>query len=158
YVHFRSDMLQHNTTGQNPAEVKRLLQELEAANAVSRGLLLPEGHSGSLASVERSLGFIPGCFQVWEATGIKRRSLFAEEFAARFNERDPARLFLDGFDIPTVLGGRDALNKSLFVWAKSFLPNYILNLLGDRMEMAHSIEGRVPFLDNHVVEFLGRVP
>ena len=26
------------------------------------------------------------------------------------------------------------------------------------MEMAHSIEGRVPFLDHHVVEFLGRVP
>ena len=24
--------------------------------------------------------------------------------------------------------------------------------------MAHSIEGRVPFLDHHVVEFLGRVP
>ena len=30
---------------------------------------------------------------------------------------------------------------------KSVLPNYILNLLGDRMEMAHSVEGRVPFLD-----------
>jgi len=26
------------------------------------------------------------------------------------------------------------------------------------MEMAHSIEGRVPFLDHHVVELLGRVP
>ena len=26
------------------------------------------------------------------------------------------------------------------------------------MEMAHSIEGRVPFLDHHVVEYLGRVP
>ncbi len=31
---------------------------------------------------------------------------------------------------------------------KTALPDYILTLLGDRMEMAHSIEGRVPFLDH----------
>ena len=158
YVHFRSDMLQHNTVGQDPAEVVRLLKELEAANAVSRGLLLPEGNTASLTSVERALGFVPGCFQVWEANGSKRRGLFTEGFARQFEQRDTARLFLDGFDIPALLDGRDPLNKSLFVWAKSFLPTYILNFLGDRMEMAHSIEGRVPFLDHHVVEFLGRVP
>jgi asparagine synthase (glutamine-hydrolysing) len=158
YVHFRSDMLQHNNAGQDPAEVARLLKELAAANAVSRGLLLAEGHSTALGSVERALGFVPGCFEVWEAGGARRRSLFREEFNRRFQHRDSARLFLDNFDIPGVLDGRDPLNKSLFVWAKSFLPNQILNFLGDRMEMAHSIEGRVPFLDHHVVELLGRVP
>jgi len=31
-------------------------------------------------------------------------------------------------------------------------------MLGDRMEMAHSIEGRVPFLDHHVVEVLRSQP
>jgi asparagine synthase (glutamine-hydrolysing) len=38
------------------------------------------------------------------------------------------------------------------------LPNFILNYLADRMEMAHSIEGRVPFLDHHVAEAAARVP
>ena len=33
------------------------------------------------------------------------------------------------------------------------LPAYILNFLADREEMAHSIEGRVPFLDDKVVAF-----
>ena len=34
----------------------------------------------------------------------------------------------------------------------------ILTFLGDRMEMAHSIEGRVPFLDHHVAHYAARVP
>jgi asparagine synthase (glutamine-hydrolysing) len=38
------------------------------------------------------------------------------------------------------------------------LPGYILTMLGDRMEMAHSIEGRVPFLDHHVVETIRSQP
>jgi asparagine synthase (glutamine-hydrolysing) len=158
YVHFRADMLQHNVQGQDPAEVQRLLKELERANAVSRGLLLPAGETGSLASAERLLGFVPACLKVFAAQGQQRLSLFDPDFKARFVGRDSTRLFLDGLDLAGVLSGRDPLNKSLFVWAKSFLPNYILNLLGDRMEMAHSIEGRVPFLDHHVVECVCRAP
>jgi len=158
YVHFRSDMLQYNTEGQDPAEIQRLQQELESANAVSRGVLMPEGDFGGLESVERLLGFVPSCLKVFGAQGNRRRELFAADFRKRFNAHDSARLFLDNFDLPAVLEGRDPLNKSLFVWAKSFLPGYILNLLGDRMEMAHSIEGRVPFLDHHVVECVCRAP
>jgi asparagine synthase (glutamine-hydrolysing) len=96
--------------------------------------------------------------KVFAAQGRQRLALFDADFQAQFAERDSARMFLDAFDLPAVLDGRDPLNKSLFVWAKSFLPGYILNLLGDRMEMAHSVEGRVPFLDHHVVECVGRAP
>jgi asparagine synthase (glutamine-hydrolysing) len=158
YVHFRTDMLQHNTQGQDAAEVQRLLQQLETANSVSRGMLMPAGKTGSLESVERLLGFVPGCLKVFAAQGQQRQTLFDGDFKARFGGCDSARLFLDSLDVPAVLRGRDPLNKSLFVWAKSFLPNYILNLLGDRMEMAHSVEGRVPFLDHHVVECVCRAP
>ena len=125
YVHFRTDMLQHNTQGQDAAEVQRLLQELEAANSVSRGMLMPVGKTGSLESVERVLGFVPGCLKVFAAQGQQRQNLFDAEFRARFAGRDSNRLFLDSLDVPAVVKGRDPLNKSLFVWAKSFLPNYI---------------------------------
>jgi asparagine synthase (glutamine-hydrolysing) len=38
------------------------------------------------------------------------------------------------------------------------LPNYVQSFLGDCKEMAHSIEGRLPFLDHHVVELARRLP
>ena len=50
------------------------------------------------------------------------------------------------------------MNQSLYLWSKSVLPNYVLTFLGDRMEMAHSVEGRVPFLDHHVVELCRDLP
>ena len=158
YVHFRIDMLQHNTQGLDAAQVEQLLQQLEVTNSVSRGLLMPVGETESLQSVERLLGFVPSCLKLFAAGGRQRRTLFDTDFKARFAGRDSARLFLDSLGVPSVLKGRDPLNKSLFVWAKSVLPNYILNLLGDRMEMAHAVEGRVPFLDHHVVECVCRAP
>ena len=136
YVHFRIDMLQHNTQGLDAAQVEQLLQQLEVTNSVSRGLLMPVGETESLQSVERLLGFVPSCLKLFAAGGRQRRTLFDTDFKARFAGRDSARLFLDSLGVPSVLKGRDPLNKSLFVWAKSVLPNYILNLLGDRMEMA----------------------
>jgi asparagine synthase (glutamine-hydrolysing) len=158
YVHFRTDMLRYNTQGQDPLEIQRLMQELEAANVVSRGLLMASADNGGLESVERLLGFVPGCLKVFNGWGQLRRQLLADDFKAQFAGRDSTRMFLDTFDLSAVLDGRDPLNKSLFVWAKGFLPTYLLNILGDRMEMAHSIEGRVPFLDHRVVECVCRAP
>jgi asparagine synthase (glutamine-hydrolysing) len=158
YAHFRTDMLQQNAQGQAATEIQRQLQQLETTNRVSRGVLIPAGRIGSLESIKRLLGFVPGCLKVFAALGQQQQTLFARDFETRFAARDSARLFLDSLDVPAVLDRRDPLNKSLFVWAKSALPNYMLSVLGDRTEMAHSIEGRVPFLDHHVVECVSRVP
>jgi len=158
YAHFRSDMLLHNADGQDPSEVQRLLKELEDSNPVSRGMLLPSGDSIPLDSAHRTLGFIPTWFQTFGSAGLKRLSLLRDEFKARFEGWDGPRVFLNQLDVRGQLEGRDPLNQALYLWSKSMLPNYILTVLGDRMEMAHSIEGRVPFLDHHVIECLREVP
>jgi len=50
------------------------------------------------------------------------------------------------------------LNQSLYLWSKVVLPNDAPIFLGDRMEMVHSIEGGVPFLDHRLVELCRDLP
>lgn len=50
------------------------------------------------------------------------------------------------------------LHSALYLWTKSGLPNILLVVLGDRVEMAHSIECRQPFLDHHLTEYVMSLP
>jgi asparagine synthase (glutamine-hydrolysing) len=158
YAHFRRDMLLYNRDGQDPAEIEQLLAWLNENNTVSRGLLLPDGDAGNLEGVRRILGYVPSWFETFSSRAVKAQPLLAEDFICRFKHRESYLQLLSDIDVPGQLKGRDALNQSLYLWGKSVLANYILTMLGDRMEMAHSIEGRVPFLDHHVVECICRQP
>jgi asparagine synthase (glutamine-hydrolysing) len=71
---------------------------------------------------------------------------------------DPYEVALSRLPVDQRLVDRDPLNQALYLWAKIHLPNFILTFLSDRMEMAHSIEGRVPFLDHKVAEFAAGIP
>jgi len=56
------------------------------------------------------------------------------------------------------LHGKDYFTRAQFLEAKILLSNYLLSSQGDRMAMAHSVEGRFPFLDHRVVEFAFSLP
>lgn len=158
YAHFRRDMLLYNREGQDPAEIEELLKWLNENNAVSRGLLLPDGDAGNLGAVRRVLGYVPSWCETFSSRMVKSEPLLSREFSCRFEHRESYLQLLSDVDVAGQLKGRDALNQSLYLWGKSVLANYILTMLGDRMEMGHSIEGRVPFLDHHVVECICRQP
>ncbi len=158
YPSFRRDMVLHNSQGQDPGAVRLLLEALEASNPVSRGLLLPDGEARPLASVHRALGFVPSWLEALATAATRLRALFAPDFAAELAGRDPYRVFLNGLDVAGQLAGREPVNQSLYLWSKAYLASYVLAVLGDRMEMAHSVEGRLPFLDHHVVELARDLP
>ncbi|KAK1977271.1 asparagine synthase [Colletotrichum cereale] len=50
------------------------------------------------------------------------------------------------------------LHTAQYLWNKSSLANVLLSCLGDRTEMAHSVEARTPFLDHHLAEYVNGLP
>ena len=157
YPHFRRDAVLYGSDGLDASAKATLIAELEKANRVSAGILMPQ--SGTvLESVRRVLGFVPSQLESWAQMGAGLLRVASDEFTSEYAERDTYRVMLACLDVEHQMTGRDVVNQSLYVWAKTMLPNYILSNLGDRMEMAHSVEGRVPFLDHHVVEAVARMP
>jgi asparagine synthase (glutamine-hydrolysing) len=76
------------------------------------------------------------------------------------------RAALDGFDplselrdgLPQAFGSWDPIHRAAYLEIKTLLSSYLLSSQGDRMAMAHGIEGRFPFLDPHLSEFAAALP
>ena len=81
---------------------------------------------------------------------------FSKDFAAAITEQrghgGTELSYPDGFQT------WGSLEKAQFLEASIFLSQYLLSSQGDRVAMAHSVEGRYPFLDVRVVEFCNRLP
>jgi asparagine synthase (glutamine-hydrolysing) len=158
YPHFRRDMLLYNREGQDPAAIAELLEWLDSQNTVSRGLLLPDGDIGPVDRVRRVLGYVPSWIETFSSRGVKMRPLLSRALLERYGPTEGTYPILDDIDVGGQLTGRDPLHQSLYLWSKTVMAGYILTMLGDRMEMAHSIEGRVPFLDHRLVELIRSQP
>jgi asparagine synthase (glutamine-hydrolysing) len=108
--------------------------------------------------VQQTLGFVPTIIENFAVRGMRMQPLLAPDFKAQFAGRDPFRVMLNRIDVTGQMRGRAAVHQGMYLWAKTVFPNNLLNYLGDRMEMAHSIEGRTPFLDHHLVEAVVAMP
>ena len=159
YAHFRQDMLLYNQQDQEREEVKVLLEKLKDNNQVSGSFLLAENSSNKiLNTVQRLLGFIPSWMQAFAEGYLRSVPLYSPEFIAKFDQKDVYRIFLNQIDVQGQLANREPVHQSLYLWSKSLLSNHILRMFADGSEMAHSIEGRLPFLDHKVVELVRNMP
>ncbi len=150
YPHLRIDLFRSEGR-------EDLLEALAAANPASRGIMLAHGGFLPLSAVKSRLGFVPGFLEAKGSLGFKMHAVLSAEFKTAFARRDAYADWLDAIDIGQ-LRHRHPVDQSLYIWTKSALANYILKTLGDGAEMAHSVEGRLPFLDHHLFEFVRRLP
>ena len=91
----------------------------------------------------------------WRNTRRIQR-FFSADLAARI--RHQATPLRDSVPLPDGFRSWNVLERAQYLEVTTFLSPYLLSSQGDRVAMAHSVEGRFPFLDYRVVEFCGRLP
>lgn len=86
---------------------------------------------------------------------------FKESFLPSNNHVDPQLTYAEnihGTMLQRINTQWHPLHTAEYIFTKAHLQNLILSHLGDRGEMAHSIEGRTPFLDHHLTEYVNHLP
>ncbi len=157
YPFYRVDAVKGNAT-LTEAEKSAVFDEIFAANPTNRALMLPDASDSPVTRVlQDRFGWIPTTL-IANAGLSFGGDLYRDSLVSEIDGQVLIERALDRMPLTQRLDGRDNLNQSLYLGAKLTLPNMILNYLGDRMEMAHSIEGRVPFLDHKVAENAARIP
>ncbi len=91
----------------------------------------------------------------WELTA-RLKLLFSAEFRAEIGKYDAIGELEKA--IPPDFRSWPHFTQGEYLETNYFLSGYLLSSQGDRMAMAHSVEGRYPFLDYRILEFAARLP
>jgi asparagine synthase (glutamine-hydrolysing) len=91
----------------------------------------------------------------WQSAAALQR-LFTADLRARAQRVDVVERLLAS--LPEDFGRWSFLAQDQYLEARTLLSGYLLSSQGDRMLMAHSVEGRFPFLDADVVEVANALP
>src|SRR5881227_2074734 len=110
YLHFRRDMVANNGNGTRP--------NIAAAFSQSAALSC-NGNGRDLDGVRRLLGFVPGWMETSFALSAKMHAVLSGEFLNSYAGHDGFRSFFNDIDVASQLAGREPLNQSLYLWAKT---------------------------------------
>ncbi len=91
----------------------------------------------------------------WELTSRLKR-FFSREVRAELEGHDAYADVLAM--LPEGYCDWSPLCQAQFLETAILMPGYILSSQGDRMTLAHGVEGRFPFLDHRVAELAARIP
>jgi asparagine synthase (glutamine-hydrolysing) len=83
-------------------------------------------------------------------------SLLAPDFAARYAGHDPYWALFRRLDWRGRVWGRERAKQLLYLWLRSIFVNY--HMAADRLDMAHAVEVRLPFLDHKLFEYASQIP
>lgn len=155
YSFFRSDLINLNNSSNDKDS---LIDNLKKANSASSHVFLANTDSPKLERVNQLIGYIPSMWHVGAKYALMyEQNIYPESFIEENKKRN---VFVELIEstYKNSLEKASPVERSLYLWSKTNLPEVILSFLGDRMEMAHSVEGRIPFLDQKVAELSQSLP
>ncbi len=154
YPHLRKDLFAMLPV----AEKEKLTQKLYRTNLAITGTEIAVGDTLDCHRLTESLGFLPSFLAAKASIGHKMYRLLSDDMLQRCSCHDFLSEMAEHHHAATKLHGVHPVNKSLYLWNKHALCNYILGTLGDGCEMSASVEGRLPFLDHRLFEYAARLP
>lgn len=141
-------------------ELRARMQE-RAQHAIEAGMLSRAGTVQRVGDPEvyRELNDVRilGWTQAWQSPLNIFAPQFRERWAGISNERAQAKE-ISAETKANIQTKWHPLHSAQYLWARSLLANNLLACLGDRTEMAHSIEARPPFLDHVLSEYVNGLP
>jgi asparagine synthase (glutamine-hydrolysing) len=155
YPHLRQDLLRAEASNDVAAKA---MAKIYATNGASAGVQIALGAQLPTQAVKAALGYTPAFLEAKASLGSRMSGVLSDGFAAQFTRTDSYAELMAATPVAEQLKGRHPVNQSSWIWAKTALANYILRTLGDGMEMAQSVEGRLPFLDHKLFETARRLP
>jgi asparagine synthase (glutamine-hydrolysing) len=122
-----------------------------------KGLDLTESEHLDMAGLIARYGFYPvSAGNILEMERFAP-ALFSPDLVAQVRAMDARDIYREDLD-PQSLLGRSLLSQNQYEFIKKTLPYYCLRYLGSEIEMANSIEGRLPFFDLAFVSHAFKVP
>ncbi|KAI9151327.1 Amidase chyE [Paramyrothecium foliicola] len=168
YPYFPAEFLRHADLGMpdsilakdNELRERMQLSASDEMNAVwhSQGATEYEGKSAAAIMRDAAGNTMPESLLAWHPANKLFQGWVQDLYQGKWDMRE------------TVMKGHSAevrekmrekwhpAHTAMYMWNKSTLINVILACLGDRTEMAHSIEARTPFLDHHLAEYVNNLP
>jgi asparagine synthase (glutamine-hydrolysing) len=109
-----------------------------------------------LARMCRILAFSPPFVEALADKLGTMRGLLSADFLDEYRRRDPYAELIALLEPRANLRGRVPVHQLLYLWIRSLFLNYVLG--AERLDMAHAVEVRLPFLDHKLFEFARELP
>ena len=134
-----------------PRLLERLYPYLQRSPVAQRALSRQFFGRGLERSAEPGFGHEPR----WSGAAALKR-LFSADLRGRLGGHDATGELVAS--LPEAFAGWSPLAQDQFLEVHTLLAGYLLASQGDRMLMAHSVEGRFPFLDRNVAALAESLP